>query len=396
MPGDKPQLWIDALHEAIDARSLVRGVLSDPGPDSSVRRLRIRPVEVRGEHRLQVVSETATQATTQNFPPAAGIEFLAQQLGNPFRSALLTTTARSLHLQLRPGGPARLRVEECPTPAPDLGHDRSKARRVEASKPWLRLLGVTTAEGAVCKGMEAKFRQIHRFVELLEPLLDAAGLVTDQAMSPQAPLRFVDVGCGKGYLTFAAHEALRNQVGRPVRSTGVERREDLVRVVTATVTEAGVEGLDFEAGVIEALDPGPIDVLLALHACDTATDEALALGVRSGARLVMVAPCCHRELRPQLVPPDALRGALLHGIFLERQAEFVTDALRAALMEQAGYETRVFEFISPEHTAKNLMIACIRRGGPVPGKLPDVRALAGLYGIRQQRLADRLGIPLVD
>lgn len=394
--GDKPQLWIDALREAIDTRSLVRVILSDPGPDSSVRRLRIRPVEIRGEHRLQVVSETATQATTQNLPPAPGIESVAQRLGNPFRSALLTTTSRSLHLQLRPGGPARLRVEECSTPVPDLGHDRSKVRRIEVAKPWLRLLGVTTPEGAVCKGMESKFRQIHRFMELLEPLLDAAGLVAAEAMSTQEPLQCVDVGCGKGYLTFAAHEALQGRVRRPVRSRGVERREDLVRRVNGVVAEAGVEGLAFEAGSIEALEPGPIDLLMALHACDTATDEALALGVRSGARLVMVAPCCHREIRPKLVAPEALRGVLTHGIFLERQAEFVTDALRAALMEQAGYETRVFEFISPEHTAKNLMIACIRRGDPDPGKLPAVRALAGLYGIRQQRLADRLGVRLVD
>ena len=394
--GVKPQLWIDALREAIDTRSLVRIILSDPGPDSSVRRLRIRPVEIRGEHRLQVVSETATQATTQNLPPAPGIESVAQQLGNPFRSALLTTTSRSLDLQLRPDGAARLRVEERQTPAPDLGHDRSKERRVAVSKPWLRLLGVTTPEGTVCKGMEAKFRQIHRFVELLEPLLDAAGLVAQGSEPSSLPLRFVDVGCGKGYLTFAAHEALRTQVGRTVLSRGIERREDLVRRVNATVSEAGVEGLVFEVGSIEALDLGPIDLLMALHACDMATDEALALGVRSGARLVMVAPCCHRELRPQLVAPDALRGALSHGIFLERQSEFVTDALRAALMEQAGYETRVFEFISPEHTAKNLMIACIRRGGSDPGKLPAVRALAGLYGIRQQRLADRLGVRLVD
>ena len=396
VPADKSQSWIDALREAIDARSLVRVVLSDPGPESSVRRLRIRPVEVRGEYRLQVVSETATQATTQNLLPAPGVESVIQHLRNPFRSALLSTTSRSLHLQCRPDGSARLRVEVVQTPAPDLGHDRSKARRIEASKPWLRLLGVTTPEGAVCKGMEAKFRQIHRFVELLEPLLEAAGLVTEASESAPEPLRFVDVGCGKGYLTFAAHEALQTHARRPVQSRGVERREDLVRVVNDTVAQAGVRGLSFEAGSIEALEPDAVDVLMALHACDTATDEALALGVRTRARLVMVAPCCHRELRPRLVPPDALRGALSHGIFLERQAEFVTDALRAALMEQAGYETRVFEFISPEHTAKNLMIACIRRREPDSGKLPGVRALAGLYGIRQQRLADRLGVSLVD
>lgn len=396
MPVDKSQLWIDVLREAVETRSLVRVILSDPGPASSVRRLRVRPVEVRGEPRLQMVSETATQATTQNLLPAAGLESVAQQLSRPFRSALLTTTSQSLHLQLRPVGPARLRVEERSTPAPDLGHDRPKARRIETSKPWLRLLGVTTPEGAVCKGMEAKFRQIHRFVELMEPLLEAAGLVSGEAQLPQEPLRFIDVGCGKGYLTFAAHEALRTHVGRSVQSRGVEQRGDLVGRINEVVAQSGIVGLEFEAGSVEALKSGAIDVLMALHACDTATDEALALGVRSGARLVMVAPCCHRELRHQLVAPEALRGALSHGIFLERQAEFVTDALRAALMEQAGYETRVFEFISPEHTAKNLMIACIRRGGPVPGKLSDARSLAGLYGIRQQRLADRLGIPLVD
>ena len=396
VPADKSQLWIEALREAVETRSLVRVVLSDPGPDSSVRRLRIRPVEVRGEHRLQMISETATQATTQNLPATPGIESVARQLGNPFQSAQLVTTTRSLHLQSRPGGPVRLRIEDCSAPAPDLGHDRSKTRRIEASKPWLRMLGVTTAEGAVCKGMEAKFRQIHRFVELLEPLLEAAGLMVAESVSAPEPLRFLDVGCGKGYLTFAAHEALQTHVRRPVRSRGIERREDLVRLVNATAVQAGVEGLEFEAGSVEAVEPGPVDVLMALHACDTATDEALALGIRSGARLVMVAPCCHRELRPRLVAPDALSGALSHGIFLERQAEFVTDALRAALMEQAGYEARVFEFISPEHTAKNLMIACIRRRDPDPGKLPLIRALAGLYGIRQQRLADRLGVQLFD
>jgi hypothetical protein len=139
-----------------------------------------------------------------------------------------------------------------------------------------------------------------------------------------------------------------------------------------------------------------MDVLVALHACDTATDDALARGVRAGAALLLTAPCCHKELRPQLRPGPALAGLTRHGILRERQAELVTDALRAALLEWAGYEARVIEFVSPEHTAKNLMIVAVRRPRPdAAERLANaVHALAGAFGIRHQRLAELLGFSL--
>ena len=224
-------------------------------------------------------------------------------------------------------------------------------------------------------------------------------------------LRVVDMGCGKGYLTFAAYDWLRRSGWNKAIVRGIEARPDLVDLCNRAAKENQFDHLQFETGAIAGVQPDRANVLIALHACDTATDDAIAWGVRAGALLIIVSPCCHKELRPQIQPPPALAGALRHGILLERQAEFITDALRAALLEWAGYETKVFEFISTEHTAKNLMIAATKRlvgkasslppGLPGPGPDPKagenarkVRELAALYGIRAQRLASNLGFPL--
>jgi hypothetical protein len=160
--------------------------------------------------------------------------------------------------------------------------------------------------------------------------------------------------------------------------------------------ELACGGLSFLQGTIAEAHLEPADILVALHACDTATDDAIAKGIQAGVRLILVAPCCHRELRPQLRPPPALAAAFRHGIFRERQAEFVTDALRAALLDWAGYGTRVFEFIGADHTAKNLMIAATKRaaGGDQAVREAAVRDLARAYGIRSQSLARRVGFAL--
>jgi hypothetical protein len=200
------------------------------------------------------------------------------------------------------------------------------------------------------------------------------------------------MACGKGYLTFAVSALL----GERARVRGIEARPELVALTNAAAAAAGwSDRLAFAAGTIEAAAVSGADLLIALHACDTATDDALAKGIAAGAKLLIVSPCCQKELRPQLTPPPVLADALAHGILQERQAEFVTDALRAALLEWAGYRTRVFEFISTEHTAKNLMIAAIRTHAPGdPGRAERLRAFAAFYGIRRQSLARQLGFDL--
>jgi hypothetical protein len=204
------------------------------------------------------------------------------------------------------------------------------------------------------------------------------------------------MGCGKGYLTFAAWQLFQKIARRPVHVRGVEQRPELVELCNRAARECGCDGLEFAAGTIADAPLTKLDVLIALHACDTATDDAIAKGIAAGAVLIVVAPCCHRELSPQLKAPPVLDPALRHGIFHERHAEFVTDALRTLLLEWAGYDTQAFEFISTEHTAKNLMIAAVRRAQPTDREAAAARArdFAEFYGIRAQQLARLLAFPL--
>jgi SAM-dependent methyltransferase len=264
-----------------------------------------------------------------------------------------------------------------------LKHDREKHRYVDLERPFLTALGVTNEQHQLVPAMARKWKQINKFVEVLDHAL--AGTALAQAER----LDVVDFGSGKGYLTFATHEHLRNARALPAFVAGVELREDMVALCNGAAQRLGLEGLRFEQGDVRSVVPPKIDIMIALHACDTATDDALAKGVQAGAALLVVAPCCQKELRPQLSAAPVLAPALRHGIFQERHAEFATDALRALLLEWAGYDTKVFEFISTEHTAKNLMIAATKRAGETRTEeaAARVRELAAFYGIKSQALA---------
>jgi SAM-dependent methyltransferase len=363
------------------------------GADATLRNVIVRPVELRDGLKLSFVHRHTTRDITRNMVPEEGLAQVAGLLAADFGSAHLFTTAAEFELRpARPGSAARI-VRHPPrhaAPAPRT-HDRARARPVDpAAAPWLQTLGVTNAAGAPLEGMAGKLRQIGKFAEILLHSLE------DLPPREGRGLDLVDMGCGKGYLTFAAFDVLRRGGWNPLRVTGVERRADLVDTCNAAAAAHALDGLSFILGDIASTPVGRTDVLVALHACDTATDDALAAGIRAEASLILASPCCHKELRPALRPPPVLAAALRHGILLERHAEFVTDALRAGLLEWAGYRTRVFEFVATEHTAKNLMIAAVRRPGPsrTDAAAREVRDLAAFHGIRTQRLAARLDFPL--
>lgn len=368
------------------------------GADATLRNLFVRPVALKSGPHLAFLWRHATRDITKNHPPADALARLEALIGGDFLDAHLFTTTQKAQFESRPDGSARLKVGPVSDPphSPPDAHDQAKRHPVPASAPWLRALGVTNDRGQPREGMADKFRQIQKFAELLTHLIAEAfgpDLPTeDAAGSP--PLRIADMGSGKGYLTFA----LAHVLGPRAAIRGVEARPELVELCNRVAAENGFAAhLRFEAGQIVDAPLEACDVLIALHACDTATDDALARGVAAGARLLVVAPCCQKELRPQLKAPAVLAGALRHGIFQERQAEFVTDALRAQLLEWAGYRTKVFEFISTEHTAKNLMIAAIKARPPANAadeSAERARAFAAFYGIRQQRLAAALGLSL--
>ncbi|HXB02507.1 MAG TPA: SAM-dependent methyltransferase [Opitutaceae bacterium] len=393
MPADARERFISLLRAAAGDGTLVKLTLGKPRAgtaEPSLKNLFARPVTLKSGPHLSLVWRHATRDITKNFPPAEALAQLEPLIGTTFLDAHLFTPAQTAQLETGDDGHGHLRVKSlssAPTPAAET-HDRAKAHLIPADAPWLRALGVTDERGRPRTGMADKFRQIEKFAELLTHLLAEANLPADRELS------VTDMGSGKGYLTFATAALL----GPRARIRGIECRSELVELCNRVARETNFSNLEFITGdITNAILPGHLDVLIALHACDTATDDALARGIAAGTALLVVAPCCQKELRPQLSAPPVLAPALRHRIFQERHAEFATDALRALLLEWAGYRTKVFEFISTDHTAKNVMIVAEKSAAPGDGNTAKkIRAFAQFYGIRQQRLAQHLGFALTD
>ena len=379
--------FMGLLRNAVADGSLVKLTLGKPdGRDPALKNLFIRPVLLKSGPRLAFVWRYATKDVTKNHESADALRVIEPLLGNDFLDAHLFTSSGSAQLETGGGAP-RLRIKAASrAQAMPSANDREKSRPIGPGVAWLRALGITDQSGRPMTAMADKFRQIQKFGEILGHLIGQAALPEGRR------LNLYDMGCGKGYLTFAASEIL----GERALVRGVEARADLVDFCNRTAAEQGLAGrLAFTVGTIEETEAGDADILVALHACDTATDDALAKGVAAGAALMVVAPCCQKEVRPQIAAPPVLQSALRHGIFVERQAEFVTDALRAQLLEWAGYSVRVMEFISTEHTAKNTMITALRgreRGNEAVAR--SILEFAGFYGVKSQALARHLGFDL--
>jgi len=380
------------LAASVEDGTFVGLTLGKPrGGDPTLQKILIRPVTLKAGPHLSFVWRHDTRDLTKNLPPAEALREIGQLLGTQFHSAHLASTRQGVQLEFNRKGEPRLHLGRAVAPPPDTAHDRAKPRLLAAdAQDWLQLLGVTNPAGLVREGMADKHRQIHKFTEILSHLLADAPLPDDR------PVEVTDMGCGKGYLTFATHDYFDRGWQRPVRVCGVEARPDLVALCNRIAHDTGRPKLSFISGTIQDAELPRPDVLIALHACDTATDDAIMRGIKHDTALIVVAPCCQKELRPQLHAAPVLAPALRHGIFQERHAEFVTDALRALLLEWAGYDTKVFEFISTEHTGKNLMIAATRRPGLArdDATATKVRELAAFYGIKTQALARQLGFSL--
>jgi SAM-dependent methyltransferase len=415
MTDDARARFLLKLEEGWHAGTLVKLTLSQPrGAEAGLRNVYGRVVELREGRRFSLVWRYATRDVTKNLSLEEAVATLGALLGAELERAHLFTTTGDWQLRCDAAGRGTLKASRPAfAVAPPPEHDRERRTALDVEQAgWLRALGVTNAAGEARPGMAGKLRQIQRFVELLGHLLGEAGLIPEgraparpqsredgnaqERVPPRvsgAPLRVVDMGAGKGYLTFATAEFFR-QRGMAAEVIGVETRAELVELTNRVAREHGFTELRFERGTIgEFTPPQPTDVLIALHACDTATDDALAQAVRGGAALVLAAPCCHKEIRAQLQPPSVLREVLRHGILAQREAEIVTDGLRALVLEIHGYAASVFEFISPEDTSKNLMLAAHRRAAPQePAPLrARLRELMAFYGIREQRLVTLLG-----
>jgi len=396
MPGMSPD--DDAARDAVRERFLAacaqalaegrfeRLLLAGYGSaEPDLKRITIRAIVLRGEPHLSFVYHHERRDLTRNLPQAQGLQTLRGLLGTEFANAHLHTPDQELQLAYSRKGRASLRSgarEGAAAPAAPATHNRDKARLLSLDRPFLAALGVTDAQHRLVPAMARKWKQINKFLEILDAALASSPLAAQQR------IEVLDFGAGKGYLTFALHDHLRHALGRDAQVTGVEIRPDLVEAGNATVARLGLQGLRFELGDVASSAARPVDVMIALHACDTATDQAMHIGIRGGAAIICCAPCCHKQLRPQLLQPHPLRPILRHGVHLGQEAEMLTDSLRALLLDACGYDTQVFEFVALEHTAKNKMVLAVKRPQPAAKAplLAQVQQVKDFYGIREQCL----------
>ncbi|MBB6627264.1 SAM-dependent methyltransferase [Nocardioides sp. KIGAM211] len=375
----------------LDPDALVKAVASgrQKGQQSPWKRVELRYVDLKAGRHLQVTSYDETQAHTANHAagPAAR-DAVDELLDLPFANWHVETTTESHQVRVTKKLEAVVhtsaRTEEVEV---DRGHDRDKHRLLPEDDAVFLALGLSDASGRMKPSRQAKYRQVEEFLRLLDSSITDA-LARGKLRKPTAedPLRIVDLGCGNAYLTFAAQRYLTSVRGLPVRLTGVDVREQSREHNAALAADLGVDA-DFVVGTIlgAQLDPGP-EVVLALHACDTATDEALARAVEWDAQLVLAAPCCHHDIAAQLrrTPTPSPYAALTrHGILRERLADTLTDGIRASLMRLQGYRVDVMQFVESQHTPRNTMLRAVRTGGPVKGGgvRNEYDDLVGTWGI---------------
>jgi SAM-dependent methyltransferase len=357
----------------LDPDGLVRAVASgrQKGTEPRWRRAELRYVDLKAGRHLQVTTYDETQAHTANHTGEGAREIVDALLDEPFRNWHVETTTQVHQLRVTKKLEAvvhtsdRVEVVEV-----DHDHDRDKERLLPEDDPVYRALGLADADGRIKPSRQAKFRQVEEFLRILEgSLTDALDKGHLRRPTAEDPLRIVDLGCGNAYLTLAAQRYLETR-GLAVRMTGVDVKEQSRAHSSAVAAELGLDA-EFVVGSIAgaelSVDP---EVVLALHACDTATDEALARAVGWGASLVLAAPCCHHDVAAQLrQTPTPTPYAMLtrHGILRERFADTLTDALRASLMRIEGYRVDVMQFVESKHTPRNTLLRAVRTGGPVKG-----------------------------
>ncbi len=376
--------YIDEFKKALTSGTFVKMTLGNyKGTDEHLQKIHVRLIEVKKKPRLFFLYRYDTRDTAKNYDFDEGTRLIGKFLDGEFHSGHLFTTENDLQLEIGRKNRSRLNLAK-PTfkSLPTIDHDRQKTLQIDPNAFYLRALGITTDRGEIRSQQQDKWRQINKFVEVLASLVDKSEL------KDRETLKIVDMGSGKGYLTFAAYDYFTNTRGIRAEVIGVEAKADLAGLCNDIARASEFDGLSFVNGTIDSFDVDNVDILIALHACNTATDDAIYKGIVAGANLIVAAPCCHQEIRPQLHPPAMFKDILKHGVMLERTAETLTDGLRSLLLERSGYGTKLFEFISIEHTPKNNMLVGTRLTKPRSPEEFDsqISEIKELYGISSQHL----------
>lgn len=381
----KQQEYIDEISALIaDPKRLVRAIFSGRRRNMSPKskKTELRPVRLGDKLVIQKIEVTENGSKTSNHE--FGNIDIAPLFESGFANFLVEATDVTLTIRFTKQGNLQVHREDRKL-AQDVRHDRAKHRLLNSESEVLRKVGITDHRGAIKPSMTDKFMQIEEFLRILMPtLLTEISSKNIPTPSSENPLRIVDHGCGNAYLTFAVHEHLE-LLNLPNSVLGIDQRaESRHRNIKIAAELDKQDAFDFRAEKISSATAEGVDIAMALHACDTATDEALAWSIKNGAKILLVSPCCHHQLQTQMSnTPEPWRLVMRHGILKERFADILTDSLRSHLLKLHGYRSEIIEFISDEHTPRNLMIRAVWTGAKASSDdLASYREFVAMWAVR--------------
>ena len=383
MPITREEAFQEAASKILDTSTFVRAVLSGRRRNMSVEfeRIDLRLVEIKGVLNLQLMQNDGRATTTKNLVPSAlAVEKL---LNSGYANIMVESTNEAYSIRITKSGDAQVHIEKRASEQ-KLSHDKKKERLLDSSDPFLREVGIADAKGVIKPSRQDKYKQVEEFLRLLSPTLNAA-IEAGQIHKPTIsnPLRITDLGCGHAYLTFAAHQFLM-KAGIPVVVTGIDVRPDSRDRNNAIAEKLGItKTITFKAEEISKTTADSADVAIALHACDTATDDAIAWAVSGGAKLLLIAPCCHHDIQKQIdAAPEPWGAITKFGLMKERLGDLLTDSFRAQLLRIVGYRVEVIEFVGGEHTPRNLMIRAVKTDAkPDQLEIDRYREMTAQWGV---------------
>jgi SAM-dependent methyltransferase len=386
--------FIALLNKSLIENTFVKLSLANyKGSTEGLKNCYVKRIQIKQEDKLSVTYRYQTKDIVKNYSNSEGADIISGFINQgAFRLATLFSTEFDSVFEYSSKDRTSLKKNKAThLELPSLEHNTQKNRLIVADgKSYLHQLNITDEKGNVNKNAQDKFKQINHYVELLSPLI--------KNLPKHQTLEITDMGSGKGYLTFALYDYLTTILNVNTKVTGVEFRKDLVELCNSIAKKSNFNQLNFVEGSIKEYDSKNTNVLIALHACDTATDDAIYKGITANADLIVVAPCCHKQIRREIEKhktKNELDFLLKHGIFLERQAEMLTDGLRSLILEYFGYSTKVFEFISDAHTPKNVMIVAEKKAKTEAQKesiLKKIKDSKDFFGIEFHQLEKLMGI----
>ncbi len=368
---------LELTRRYFDEEKLYRIKLSGPfDKNSDILEIYGRPVLIKSSKIIQFTLRYLSKDITKNFEINSALEYIESNL-NLYKNVSVQSDSHSHQLN-----PKKMRLDiaqKTQSNPISLSNNRIKQKKISENRPFLKQLGITSSQGKVFASKQSKYRQINKYLELIEPLIKKANF--------QDEVKVIDMGCGKGYLTFSLYDYLSNTLGMTVDVIGVDIREEMMDQCNALSKELNYSGLRFEGSSIGDYKH-QADILIALHACDTATDDAIISGLEAQCKLIICSPCCHKQVRKNMKATNSNQSIVGHGILEERLAEILTDTIRSLILQAHGYKTQIMEFISTNHTPKNLLITAVKVDNPRKKDecMVEIETLKKQYGISEHYL----------